>query len=277
MEWLEYCKSYIPLICAKYNRSMGRQLNIDHPVTFTEKMQWLKIYDSTFFKTFCTDKITVHRYCKAKLGHDIFIPILQTYDTPDEIDFKSLPNGVVFKCNHGSGYNIICKPDQPIDKDAIKKKLGYWLSQDFSTKNGYELHYMPIPRKILIEPYMNDGHADLVDYKFYCIGGRPIFCQVISDRNTHETISHYDLKWNYAPEFDWVEFDSLSNLPKPKFYDEMLRISTKIAQDFKLVRVDFYVINDTLYLGELTFTPNSGYHHFKNNKMDAHLGNLLSL
>lgn len=277
MEWLDFCKTFIPQISAKYTRRMNRPLNLDHPRTFTEKMQWLKIYDSTFLKTFCTDKITVHRYCKSRLGHDIFIPILHTHNTPDEIDFDTLPDGVVFKCNHGSGYNIICKPGTHMDRNSIKQKLGNWLSQDFSTKNGYELHYLPIPHKILIEPYMNDGHADLIDYKFYCINGAPIFCQVISDRNTHETISHYNTNWTYAPEFDWVEFDSLPNIPKPKFYDEMLNISATIAKDFKLVRVDFYIINNNLYLGELTFTPNSGYHHFKNPNTDLYLGNLLQL
>jgi hypothetical protein len=151
------------------------------------------------------------------------------------------------------------------------------MTQDFSTKNGSELHYKLIPRKVLIEPYMNDGHADLVDYKFYCLNGIPVFCQVITDRNTNEHISHYTNDWTYAPQYDWVEFESDPTIEKPEFYNTMLEYSRILSADFKLVRVDFYVINHTLYLGELTFTPNSGYHHFKDPSTDIYLGNLLQL
>ena len=256
---------------------MGRPLHLDNPKTFTEKMQWLKIFDSTFLKTYCTDKITVHKYCKDKLGRDIFIPILGIYDTASQIPFGELPNGVVFKCNHGSGYNIICPPDTIVDKVSIKARLDNWLHEDFSLRNGSELHYKLIPRKILIEPYMNDGHTDLVDYKFYCINGTPVFCQVISDRNTHETISHYTSGWQYAPQYDWLEFNSLSSIPCPPFYEDMIKISKIIAADFKLVRVDFYVIANRLYLGELTFTPNSGFHHFRHPSIDNELGEMLHI
>lgn len=277
MEWINYCKQYIPLIEKTYFERMHKPLHLDNPSTFTEKIQWLKIYDSSFIKTYCTDKITVHRYCKHKLGRDIFIPILRTFDSIEQIKFNELPNGVVFKCNHGSGYNIICKPHTTFDQENVKLKLTRWMNEDFSARNGCELHYKLIPRKILVEPYMNDGHADLVDYKFYCINGTPLFCQVISDRNTHERISHYTDGWTYAPKYDWTEFESLPNIPCPAFYQEMLSISKKIATEFKLVRVDFYVIENQLYLGELTFTPNSGFHHFKNQSTDKELGDMLQI
>lgn len=277
MEWVEYCKQYIPSLEKIYLTRMGKPLNLNNPRTFTEKMQWLKIYDSTFLKTYCTDKITVHKYCKAKLGKDLFIPLIGTYDNANQIPFGKLPNGVVFKCNHGSGYNIICRPNNSVNTDGIKSALTAWLNEDFSTRNGHELHYTLIPRKILIEPYMNDGHLDLVDYKFYCINGTPIFCQVISDRHTHETVSHYTDGWKYAPQYDWVEYDSLNNIECPPFYQEMIDISKKLAADFKLVRVDFYVIGSKLYLGELTFTPNSGFHHFKNPNTDFALGEQLRI
>ena len=274
---MNYCKQCIPLLERTYRNRMGTSLNLSQPKTFTEKVQWLKIYDSTYLKTFCSDKITLHNYCTKKLGHDICIPMLYKYKHPSEIKFDSLPNGVVFKCNHGSGYNIICKPNTPIYRDKICSTLLNWLSQDFSTKNGSELHYKLIPHQILIEPYMNDGNFDLIDYKFYCFNGNPIFCQVITDRNTSEHISHYTTSWEYEPKYDWTEFDSVPNLEKPEFFDTMLEYSRILSVDFKLVRVDFYVINHALYLGELTFTPNSGFHHFKNPNTDMLLGEMLKL
>jgi hypothetical protein len=277
MTWIEYCKTFIPQLNKSYLSRVGHQLNWCNLTTFTEKQQWLKIYDSTFLKTFCADKITLHDYIKAKLGTDICIPIIGVYHNPDEICFNELPKGIVIKCNHGSGYNIIIPPDISPDINSIKTKLNIWLGQDYSMKNGCEMHYKLIPHKILIEPYMNDGHPDLIDYKFYCIHGKVIFCQVVTDRHHGEHISHYTDNWTYAPEYDWVEFDSCDNLEKPLYYTDMYAISEVLSKDFPLCRVDFYIISGQLYLGELTFTPNSGWHRFKNKDTDKELGKLLRI
>lgn len=277
MEWIDFCKSHIDELASIYYQRMGVPLNLEHPTTFTEKMQWLKIYDSTYMKTYCSDKFTLHKYCEQVLHTNLCIPILTWFDRVDKFTTTGLPDGFVIKCNHGSGYNIIHKPHTSFNQTDAVKKLTRWMAQDFSLRNGCELHYKMIPRKIIVEPYMNDGHDDLVDYKFYCFNGMPLFCQVITDRHTHERISHYTDGWIYAPQYDWVEFESINNLPMPEFYTDMIDISKKLSKPFKLVRVDFYVIHHQLYLGELTFTPNSGFHHFKDPKTNLVLGEQLKL
>lgn len=278
MEWLEYCKTFKEKCKANYQRMMGKPLNLENPKTFTEKLQWLKIYDSTFLKSYCTDKILVHDYCISKLGKDICIPIIATYDKPDEINLSKLPNSFVIKCNHGCKMNIIVKDKSKINLNAIKLQLNKWLTTDFSQFNGCELHYKLIKHKILIEEYKeNEGHSDLTDYKFYCLNGKPIFCQVIEDRHTHITCSHYDMNWKYAPQYDWIEYHSSPNVKKPAHFEEMIEYAKILSADFKLARSDFYLINDKIYLGEITFTPNSGYHHFVNKDMDNELGNLLKI
>ena len=62
MEWIKFCEKYIPKLEATYLRNCGSKLNLKHPTKFTEKVQWLKIYDSTFLKTYCADKINIHDY-----------------------------------------------------------------------------------------------------------------------------------------------------------------------------------------------------------------------
>ena len=277
MEWIDYCKLQIPTLCRYYKNKIGCELNINNPQTFTEKVQWLKIYDSSFIKSYCTDKITLHSYCKRKLGRDICIPILATYSNANEICFNNLPNGFVAKCNHGSGYNIICKPNTIINQEQIKHKLNTWLAEDFSDKNGCELHYKVIPPRILIEPYMNDGHSDLTDYKVYCFNGQIKFFQVISNRTSHELLSHYTLDWKPAPQYNQIGYDYSTNEPKPELFQEMCDAAMKLSQGFKLVRVDFYIIQHKLYLGEMTFTPNSGVHRFTNPSTDRILGQELSI
>lgn len=278
MAWKEYCLTFIEKCKANYRRMIGKDLNLSSPKTFTEKMQWLKIYDSTFLKTFCTDKITLHNYCEAKLGKDICIPLLGTYRTPDEIDFAKLPNAFVIKCNHGCKMNILVQDKSQLNVSQVKQRLNRWLLQDFSNVNGCELHYRPIPHKILIEEYKeNSGCADLTDFKFYCFNGKPLFCQVITDRHSKMMLSHYDMNWTYAPQYDRKEYSSVNNIPKPKTFDEMLKYSEILSADFKFCRCDFYEIDGKVFLGELTFTPNSGYHHFKDDNTDLFLGEQLKL
>ena len=60
----------------------------------------------------------------------------------------------------------------------------------------------------------------------------------------------------------------------------MIDYAKILSNDFKFVRVDFYEINNQVYLGELTFTPNNGFIKFNNDKKyhtSEYLGQLLTL
>lgn len=277
MEWLEHCKTFIPKIKAQYRQRVGKELNLENPQTLTEKIQWLKVYDSSFLKTFCADKITLHDYCIEKLGKDICIPIIATYKKPEQIDWKKLPNQFVIKCNHGSGYNIIVKDKSKLNKEEAIQKLRKWLAEDYGLL-GYELHYCNVPRKILIEEYKETkGQNDLTDYKLFCFNKEPKFWQIITDRRTNEKISHFDMNWNYAPQFDWARYNSRSDIKKPDHYEEMIEYAKKLCEDFSFVRVDFYVIDNKVYLGEITFTPADGFQIFRNSNCDYVLGKFLAL
>ena len=277
MKWKDYCKTFILKLKIMYKQHVGKELNLENPQTFTEKIQWLKVYDSTFLKTYCADKITLHDYCLKKLGKDICVPIIAIYEKPEQIDWNKLPNQFVIKCNHGSGYNIIVKDKSKLNKIDTIQKLRKWLFEDFSF-HGYELHYHLISRKILIEEYKEmPGQEDLTDFKLFCFNGKPEFWQIITDRRTHENISHFDMEWNYKPEYDWLKYSSRNDIKKPSHYDEMVEIAKKLSEDFNFVRVDFYIIDDKVYLGELTFTPAEGFQIFKNKNCDLILGKLLIL
>ena len=89
---------------------MGYDLNLQNPQTFNEKLQWLKLYDRKPEYTMMVDKYKVRDYIADKLGEEYLIPLLGVWDDPDDIDFDSLPNQFVLKCNHNSGLGMcICK------------------------------------------------------------------------------------------------------------------------------------------------------------------------
>lgn len=273
MTWNDYCISKLPLAKQMYQRYMKKSWDFKNPKTFTEKIWWMKIYDSTFLKSFCADKINLHHYSCRILDKDICIPIIKVYDKPEDIKYDELPDKFVIKCNHGSGYNIIVKDKSHINKDDIARRLRKWLSEDFSFVYDCELHYHVIERKILIEEYKDN----LEDIKIFCFNGTPKFCQV--DKHFQERrMNFYDCEWNYLPWLSNVSYPSNPSVrdEKPEQLDEMLEIATKLSKDFKFVRVDLYPRPEGIFLGELTFTPGGGRQSYANDG-DLKIGQMLDL
>jgi len=269
----EWCVSKLSLAKSLYKRIMKREWDFKNPKTFTEKIWWLKIYDSTPLKSFCADKLHLHDYSIQVLGKDICIPVIKVYNKVEDINYNELPNAFVIKCNHGSGYNIIVKDKSNVNKAEIAKKIKKWMSEDYSFVYDCELHYHLIDRKIYIEEYKES----LNDIKIFCFNGRPMFCQVDKHFSEHR-MNFYDCNWNYIP---WISNSTYPANPhiqdaKPTQLNEMLELATLLSKDFKFVRVDLYPREDGIYLGELTFTPGGGRQHYMGDG-DKKIGEMLDL
>lgn len=277
-EWINFCEKQIPELKRLYKIHTGNNLDLNNCKTLSEKIQWLKIYDSNKLKIKCSDKLLVRDYCKEKLQKDLFVPILGVWKTFDEIDFNKLPNDYVLKTNHGSHTNIIVKNNK-INKKEAKKSFDKWLSKDWSWW-GKEMAYYPIDRKIFAEKYVQDKiNGELTDYKFLCFNGEPKFVQVINDRNTKKFhLNYYDMNFNFV-DISRIDVPNNKNIKdnKPYNFELMKEYAKKLSQDFNFVRVDFYEIDNIVYLSELTFFPASGFLKYKNEKTNLMLGNMLKL
>lgn len=262
---------------AWYKKKTGLDMDFDHPITFNEKIQWLKVYDSTPLKGLLADKYKVHEYITKLLGKDLFIPLLGVWDRFDDIDFNKLPDSFVLKANHGSGWNIVVPDKSKFNIKEAKEKFDKWMSLDFG-KIGYELHYSYIKPKIVAEKYLKeDGQVGLTDYRFYCYNGKAK--EVIIDKNSG-TKQHvrcvFDINFNKKNvKSTWGDGGAIFN--KPIHYDEMIEIAETIAKDFVFIRVDFYEIDGTLYLGELTFTPTAGIGRYEPKEWGIECGNMMDL
>ena len=131
-----------------YNISTGRRLSYLHPKNINEKLYWLNRYWQEPLKTQCADKYAVREYVEKKGLGSILVPLIGVWDNAEQIDFNSLPNQFVLKCNHGSGYNIICVDKDNLNIEQTKNTLASWMQIDFSSLS-HELHYKDIPRKII--------------------------------------------------------------------------------------------------------------------------------
>ena len=277
-EWKNHCIEQIPKLKERYKEIMKEDLNLEDPKSLTEKIQWLKIYDSTLLKTICSDKITARTYVKQILNKDIFIPILDIKNSFDEIDFSCLPNDFVIKTNHGSHSNIIVR-NKTINVAEARRKFNSWLNKDWSFF-GYEMAYSRINKKIFIEQYMENSDNCLVDYKFLCFNGVPSFCQVISDRfKPTKHLNYYDMDFTPMTKFSRIDFPANYDIidKKPTTWESMKDIATTLSKEFKFVRVDFYEINNQVFLSELTFFPAAGFIIYTDPELNNYFGSLLNL
>lgn len=276
--WENYCLSRIPALRKRWNYLMRSDLDLENPKRLTEKIQWLKIYDSNQLKTICSDKIKVREFCNLVLGKDYFIPIIGIWNSFDEIDFDKLPREFVLKTNHGSHTNCIIR-DTNINRLQLKRLFDNWMSTDWSWY-GEELAYKRIEKKIFAETFMSDGNRDLIDYKFLCFNGVPKFCQVIGNRNEYSKhLNYYDMDFVPCSNISRNDFPANYNIEHkaPKSFDMMKDIASTLSKAFNFVRVDFYEIDGRPYLGELTFFPGAGYFTYRDPETDMILGNMLKL
>ena len=267
-----------------YQSITGKSLDLKNPRTFDEKIQWMKLYDSTPLKTQLADKYLVRDYVAEKIGDEYLIPLLGVWNSFDEIDFDCLPNQFVLKANHGSGWNIIVQDKSKFDKKNAKKKFNKWMDTNYAYKAGLEMHYMTIPPRVIAEEYVENNGGNLFDYKVHCFDGKAAYIQYIGDRATHTTREGwFDREWNLQSFTDGCYPKYETEVSKPPNLNELLSLSETLASPFSYVRVDFYVLNDgTFKFGEMTFTPASGIHKwFSDGKMtpsevDSMLGNLIT-
>lgn len=273
------------------NSRLHLQLDLDNPKTVQDKISWLIVNDddkTNELKAKCADKILVHEYSKEKIGKDICVPILKVYEKPEDVYFSELPNKFVLKCNHGYAMNIIVdkgknqfttlkKLNLKTEEDC-RRQLGEWLNVDFGGTNRQK-HYSLIHPKAYAEKFITDGSFTLKDYKVWCCNGVPRMIQVMSDRytkNLHCNI--YDTNWNWF-HLGWSDFpeDKEHLDEKPKHLSDMLDYARKLSSDFRFVRVDFYVVNDEIFLGELTFTPDGGIFKYADKETDLYWGEQIKL
>lgn len=262
-----------------YKLEMGIYPNLRNPCLFTEKIQWLKLYNRKDEYTMMVDKYEVKHYVSSIIGEKYIIPTIGVWDNFEEIDFNTLPNQFVLKTTQGSHASIICRDKKNFDIEAAR--LFFKHNQYKSPYNLYkEWAYKNVKPRIIAEIYMESpGQSDLIDYKFFCFNGKALYCQVIKDRTEDETIDFFDRNWIHQ-EFIGLNpnvHNSITPIQRPKKYDEMLTIADKLSQQIPFVRIDLYDINDEIYFGEITFYPAAGFGQFKPQEWDKRLGYLINL
>lgn len=258
---------------------MGYRLHLKKPVTFSEKLQWLKLYNRKDIYTTMVDKYRVKDYVANILGEEYIIPTLGVFKKFEEIDFSKLPKQFVIKCNHDSGGLIIVRDKSKVEYESMQRIISETMHNNYYL-HGREWPYKNIDRRIIVEKYMEDNSGvSLRDYKFYCFNGEPKFLYLSEGLENHETakISFVTLDWTLA-EFYRKDYQTFTELPeKPINFQKMIDSARLLAKSIPFVRIDFYEINGHMYFGEITFFPTSGMAKFYPEQYDELLGHMIQL
>ena len=261
-----------------YKKTIGKELDLENPKSFNEKIQWLKIHDRNPKYTNLVDKYEVKEYIKKTIGEEYVIPNLAVYDSFKDINFDELPNQFVIKCTHDSGGVVICKDKAKFNYNKARIKINHCLKKNFYW-SGREWPYKNIKPRIIIEPYMEDTkYRELIDYKIMCFDGKAKMLFTCTERFSKDglKVTFFDLDWNKLP-FERKYKSSTKKIEKPENFEKMIELSEKLSKDIKFVRVDWYEINGKLYFGELTFYPGSGCEEFRPDEWDYKLGEMIDL
>ncbi len=267
-------KVYIKI---QYRYLTGRWLNLKNPSRYNEKLQWLKLYDHNPEYTKLVDKILVKEFVAKKIGDEYIIPTLGTWRKAEDIDFESLPDRFVLKCNHDSKSVFICKNKALFDRERAKSGLNRGLKRNHFIY-GREWPYKNVKPLIIAEKYMEDETGGLQDYKVMCFNGQAKLIQVHRGRFTkHYTHDIFDTAWVHQDFNQKGEVYADIPIQKPLFLDEMLRLSEILSEGIPQIRVDWYYVENQLYFGELTFFDASGYLDFEPDELNEVIGSWIEL
>lgn len=276
-------KNPIRYMQRKYRMYYGSPLNLENPTTLYEKLVYLEYFTDVSAWKEATDKVAVRDYVRNLGLEEFLIPVHHIFEeTPTFEEFvAALPQSCVVKTAHsGGGEGVVLIHDKSTTNlKAVYKKILKSVNDSYGRRTGSP-HYFDIKPRIIVEKLLiNDKNPEysLDDYKIFCLNGRPVCINAISNRNlkTHSLIDqYYDLDMHLYP---WEPQAGQKTLDPPEMLGEMLEVAKRLSADFEFVRVDLYQVGGKIYFGELTFTPGLDFFIADYGEKVLHLGERLDI
>ena len=264
--WFHYLLCGIsPKLSVKfwYRLYLKKPLDLEHPKTLDEKIQWMKLYyykDNPLVYQ-CADKFRVRDYVKNCGLEHILNDLIATYHSANEINWDVLPQKFVLKWNFSNGGNIICSDKSKLDRKQAIKELNRF--QKIKPHLKYAEPQYDVEKVLLCEKFIETQNGEApVDYKFYCFNGEAKYVLCCYGRS----IDHRPAFYFFDKDWQLQRFNKMGKeapegftMPKPEGMDDLFHYAEILSKPFPFVRADFYLEKGKAYFGELTFTPGGGY------------------
>ena len=274
--FLRYFLSDAQYASFRYWLELEELPDLKNPQAFTEKIQYIKLYERTELRKLVADRIRVREFVSERTGDNHLIPLIGNYEELTRNVWDSLPDQFVLKANHGCGMLEIVKDKQITNYRRIYRETEKWKQTDYS-KIGREWVYKNLPRTIVAEDLLLDTTGSIPeDYKFFCFHGQVKIIQIDFNRFGDQRRNLYDKEFNLLdatllyPNYD-------RPVEKPDNLEQAIEIAETLSAAFNFIRVDLYLMENNIYFGELTNYPGNGFVQFSPKSFDYKIGSLLKL
>ena len=257
----------------RFIRFHGYIPNFKNPRSFSEKINYIKLYKINELREKIVDRIWVRDYVKQKAQECKLIENLWVGKEFTKEVWNNLPQEFVIKGNHGSGMvKVVNKKENSFLEILDLTKI--WMKTDYA-KLGREWFYNKVEPLIIVEEKLKFNDDIPPDFKFFCFNGKVEIVQVDTERFIKHKRDMYDRDFNIL-DVKYI-FERGQKIEKPLRYDQAVKIAEKLSQDFDFIRVDLYLLDDAVYFGELTNVPGNGVENFEPKSFDFELGKKLVL
>lgn len=260
----------------RYRLELDEWPDLENPRTFTEKIQYIKLYQRNQLRRKIADRIKVRKFVSERVGNKHLIPLLGNFKELTRNVWQELPEQFVLKANHGCGMLEIVKDKRTVDYETIFRETEKWKETDYS-KIGREWVYKDLPRTIVAEDLLlTENNSIPEDFKFFCFHGNVKIIQIDFNRFGDQKRNLYDRDFNpieatlLYPNYD-------KPVEKPDNLERAIELAEALSSDFNFIRVDLYLLKKMVYFGELTNYPGNGFVPFKPCDMNYKIGKLINL
>ena len=239
------------------------------PRTFSEKVNWRMLYDRRPELAWTCDKLATKQRATAC---GVMTPATwwSGVDVRD-LEDAELRGEWVLKPNHRSG--VVLFGVGRADVGLLLRQTAGWLDNYQWKTKGEWAYSQARPLLLLEERLPLDTAAE--DFKVWTFGGQPKAIHVDTDRfGTHT-------RRFYTP--DWLPLDCEQSypmappMPRPDALTEMLDAASSISAGLDFLRVDLYLVNGIVYLGEVTPYPQGGLDPIRPHSVEIEWGALWRL
>ncbi|WP_052091121.1 MULTISPECIES: ATP-grasp fold amidoligase family protein [Modestobacter] len=222
--------------------------------TFNDKVQWRITRDRRDLLRATCDKLAMKEHA-ARLAPDLTrTPETYWFGTDvAELRDVDLPENWVLKPNHASQRVIIS--GGPADVEKLAVEVAGWVDEPYWRRSG-EWAYRTARPGLLVEEFIGTPGEVPADLKLFVFDGQPRAVAVHSKDGAVHKARYYTTDWEPMP---WTGgYVAGPDTPRPERLEDMLKAASLLAQDFDMMRVDFYEHDGVLWFGELTPYPAAG-------------------
>ncbi|MGH8518185.1 MAG: ATP-grasp fold amidoligase family protein, partial [Panacagrimonas sp.] len=269
-----------------YTQCVGRAPDLRRPRRFSEYVTHRLVYDRDPLLKKISDKLAVRRIIAETVGDQYVVPLLGTWKRAGEVAWRDLPLPAVFKPTHLSGPFKFLHDLRSIDLEALMREADGWLGEDYFDRNA-EWAYLGCPRRLVAEPLLlAPDRGPLVEASVFTFHGEPVLIKALQGRKgSKERCCLWQDPAGQTPGLSDITPLARERLAAAEFLRmkrqvddaraEMLDVSARIGSRIPLVRVDFYLTDHGLRIGELTAYPLGGTTRYEPPEWDERLGQML--